>query len=105
MIARGLMGTPVIGNQVFHGARVSDIHQVTKIIKQQLLEGHLVVGVGYSMGGIIIANYVARYGESCQFDAAVAVEELQQNLREGSDNEEGEGDANDKDMRIGKLRG
>jgi len=73
MIARGLMGTPVIGNQVFHGARVSDIHQVTKIIKQQLLEGHLVVGVGYSMGGIIIANYVARYGESCQFDAAVAV--------------------------------
>lgn len=73
MIARGLMGTPVIGKNVFHGARISDIHQVAKVIKKNLGEETTLVGVGYSMGAIIISNYVARSGRSCYLDVAVAV--------------------------------
>lgn len=73
MIARGLMGTPIIGKNVFHGARVSDINQVAKVIKKNLGEEITLVGVGYSMGAIIMSNYVARSGRSCYLDAAVAV--------------------------------
>ena len=85
MIARGLMDTPIKGWNVFHGARTSDVHTAAKTIRTNVLEKHsaknqkqqqqqqILVGVGYSMGGIIMSNYVASYGAAVQFDAAIAV--------------------------------
>eukprot|EP00549_Striatella_unipunctata_P008398 CAMPEP_0118681904 /NCGR_PEP_ID=MMETSP0800-20121206/5196_1 /TAXON_ID=210618 ORGANISM="Striatella unipunctata, Strain CCMP2910" /NCGR_SAMPLE_ID=MMETSP0800 /ASSEMBLY_ACC=CAM_ASM_000638 /LENGTH=476 /DNA_ID=CAMNT_0006578249 /DNA_START=344 /DNA_END=1774 /DNA_ORIENTATION=+ len=86
MIARGLMDTPVMGWDMFHGARVSDIaaaagvvkNAVSKVYQQRQHEQGVkraqpVVGVGYSMGGIVLNNYVARSGTSCDLDAAISV--------------------------------
>jgi predicted alpha/beta-fold hydrolase len=68
---------------VFHGARVSDIARTAKLLKGALAKtsGAVepskpqppLIGVGYSMGAIILANYVARSGSDCSLDAAVSV--------------------------------
>ena len=67
------MDTPVFGWNVFHGARVSDVDASAKAIRKGLGPNQIVAGVGYSMGAIIISNYVARSGGECGLDAAVAV--------------------------------
>ena len=74
MIARGMMDTPIKGWNVFHGARTSDAQTAASVIKHRALaDEQILVGAGYSMGAIIIANYVATYGKDCALDAAVAV--------------------------------
>jgi len=73
MIARGLMDTPVRGWNVFHGARTLDIETSSKAIRKAIHKDSLLVGVGFSMGAIILSNYVARSGTDCHLDAAVAV--------------------------------
>jgi dienelactone hydrolase len=73
MIARGLMDTPIKGWNVFHGARITDIDAAAKAIRPALGPGQSLVGAGYSMGAIILANYVARSGKDCALDAAIAV--------------------------------
>ncbi len=74
MIARGLMDTPIRGWNVFHGARTSDAHTAASVIRDRALaDGQTLVGAGYSMGAIIMANYVASSGQNCALDAAVAV--------------------------------
>lgn len=73
MIARGLMDLPVRGWNVFHGARVDDVSIAAKTMRRALGPNQLLIGVGYSMGGIVISNYVARSGKACSFDAAMAV--------------------------------
>ena len=74
MIARGLMDTPIRGWNIFHGARTSDAQAAASVIKHRAVaDGQILVGAGYSMGAIIIANYVASYGKDCALDAAVAV--------------------------------
>jgi len=73
MIARGMMDTPVFGWNIFHGARTTDVDVSAKAIRKALAPNQILAGVGYSMGAIIISNYVARSGENCHLDAAVAV--------------------------------
>lgn len=73
MIARGLMDTPVIGWNVFHGARIIDIDSAAKAISKAKGRNQILAGVGYSMGAIVISNYVARSGVNCHLDAAMAV--------------------------------
>lgn len=73
MIARGLMDTPIKGWNVFHGARIADIEATVQTIRIAIYPGQSLVGVGYSMGAIILANYVARTGADCALDAAIAV--------------------------------
>lgn len=74
MIARGLMDTPIKGMRVFHGARTSDAQEAASVIRDRALaKGQVLVGAGYSMGAIVMANYVASYGKDCALDAAVAV--------------------------------
>eukprot|EP00592_Proboscia_alata_P007191 CAMPEP_0194360064 /NCGR_PEP_ID=MMETSP0174-20130528/7375_1 /TAXON_ID=216777 /ORGANISM="Proboscia alata, Strain PI-D3" /LENGTH=656 /DNA_ID=CAMNT_0039131343 /DNA_START=324 /DNA_END=2294 /DNA_ORIENTATION=+ len=74
MITRGLMNTPVFGNNVFHGARVSDVDVTAQRLKNVLQKSKTVLaGVGYSMGAIILSNYVARSGPNCYLDTAVAI--------------------------------
>lgn len=84
MIARGLMDLPIRGWNVFHGARVDDAHAAAMALRRAAVipssstsalssSKQLLVGVGYSMGGIILANYVARYGSDCYLDAAMPI--------------------------------
>lgn len=72
-IARGLMDLPMRGWDLFHGARVTDVHQAAQAVRLALAPQQALAGVGYSMGGIVLANYLARSGENCALDAAVSV--------------------------------
>jgi predicted alpha/beta-fold hydrolase len=73
MIARGMMDTPIFGWNIFHGARITDVDASAKAIRKALAPDQLLAGVGFSMGAIIISNYVARSGSDCHLDAAVAI--------------------------------
>ena len=73
MIGRGLMGTPVTDGGMFNGARVVDVGVVAGAIKETVGGGCKVVAVGYSMGGIVLANYVSRAGGEVKVDGAVIV--------------------------------
>lgn len=71
MIARGLMGTPVVGENFFHGARVSDVHETAKQLRKAVGKRQKLIGSGFSMGAIILNNYFASYSEGNLFDAAI----------------------------------
>ena len=73
MIARGMMDTPIRSWNFFHGARLSDAHDAAVAIRGALGPEQILVGVGYSMGAIILNNYVATYGSSCALDAAFSI--------------------------------
>lgn len=73
LVARGLMDLPVRGWNVFHGARWTDVHEAAQVLRRALGPQQILAGVGYSMGGIILSNYVARTGTECALDAAVAI--------------------------------
>lgn len=73
MVARGLMDLPLKGWNMFHGARVDDAHSAATALQKVCGEEQLLAGVGYSMGAIILSNYVARSGDNCALDAAVAI--------------------------------
>ena len=73
MIARGLMDTPVKGWNIFDAAKVVDVHATSKALRRALSSEQTLVGAGYSMGAIILANYVARAGKDCPLDAAIPV--------------------------------
>ena len=73
MVARGLMDLPVRGWNVFHGARVEDADIAAKTLRKALGPDQILAGVGYSMGGVVIGNYVARSGTDCALDAAMAI--------------------------------
>jgi len=73
LIARGLMATPVVSGRMFNGARIDDVHKVAGAIKGGMGEEQKLVGVGYSMGAIVLSNYVARIGDECAMDAAIGI--------------------------------
>ncbi|KAF4666539.1 Phospholipase abhd3 [Perkinsus chesapeaki] len=63
MISRGLSGTPSTGgaDDAFSGSRVSDAHKAIQICHEAAPDLPITL-VGYSMGGIVAANTVAKYG-------------------------------------------
>ena len=62
MIARGLMNTPV-EDQLFHGARTSDVHTAVRLLQRTAgALGSPICAVGFSMGGVVLANYCGTYG-------------------------------------------
>uniref|UniRef100_A0A7S2LSQ2 AB hydrolase-1 domain-containing protein n=1 Tax=Leptocylindrus danicus TaxID=163516 RepID=A0A7S2LSQ2_9STRA len=73
MITRGFRNTPVVGENLPHFARTSDFEAAVRAIKRVSKDSQLIVGVGYSMGAITLANYVAKSGEICHLDVAVAI--------------------------------
>jgi predicted alpha/beta-fold hydrolase len=73
MEARGFMGTPLHSDSLFHGGRWSDVHATAKALRKALGRCQVLAGVGYSMGAIILSNYVARSGPACALDAAAAI--------------------------------
>ena len=71
MVNRGLMKTPLKGSESFHGARTSDVSAAVSTLLFGLGGEKLnstkpktqIVLVGFSMGGIIAANYAAKSKE------------------------------------------
>ena len=56
----------------FHGARTSDVAALVALVAAAA-PGVPLVGVGYSMGAIVLANYLGVAGAGCPLRAAVAV--------------------------------
>ncbi|CAM9152607.1 unnamed protein product [Ectocarpus sp. 12 AP-2014] len=73
MISRGCMGTPVRGDNFFHGARISDVRSTVTALRRSLPEHTPLVMVGYSMGGIIATNYAALTGEKSGVSCCVSM--------------------------------
>ena len=79
VIARGLMRTPVYSENKFHGARTSDIEDVVMMLRGKVAPswdgpGSLpLFATGFSMGGIVISNYLARSGVNCELMGAVSI--------------------------------
>jgi predicted alpha/beta-fold hydrolase len=84
MVTRGLMDSPVLGQNLAHFARTSDLAVTSKALKSAIrkMKGRsmthsddsitpMLTGVGFSMGAITLANYVARSGQDCALDAAI----------------------------------
>eukprot|EP00908_Phaeocystis_cordata_P001732 Transcript_11868.p1 GENE.Transcript_11868~~Transcript_11868.p1 ORF type:complete len:586 (-),score=236.49 Transcript_11868:55-1812(-) len=70
--ARGLGGTELSSGVPFHGARTSDLAALVRLVAAAA-PGVRLVGVGYSMGAIILANYLGVAGADCPLLAAVAI--------------------------------
>ena len=56
MIGRGMMATPILSGKMFNGARTSDVEVVAGVLKGILREGGKLIGVGYSMGAIVLSK-------------------------------------------------
>lgn len=65
--------TPIRSWGLFHGARVHDAHDAATALRRALTSNQLLVGVGYSMGAIVLNNYVAEAGSACALDAAFTI--------------------------------
>lgn len=61
MIARGMGKTPMQTPYFFHGARTSDLESTLEMLETVNMPYH---AVGFSMGGIVIANFVTRAGDA-----------------------------------------
>jgi len=91
MINRGLMKTPMRGDSLFHGARTSDVGCAVDALHRALYgtsrfdddddddsksspkkKKSKIVLVGFSMGGIIAANYAAKSGPNSGLAGAVS---------------------------------
>ncbi len=72
MNARGLGGTRLRSSQPFHAARTSDVAHALAAIGAAA-PGATIVGVGFSLGAVILSNYVGISGRDCALSAAVAV--------------------------------
>lgn len=73
MVARGLMDLPVRGWNIFHGARWQDAHAASLALRRAVGDSVMLVGVGYSMGAIVLGNLLSRVGKETALSAAVSV--------------------------------
>ena len=76
MVTRGLGDSPILGDNILHFARISDVSAAARALRNAINqvspnEGLLLAGVGYSMGAIILTNYVAS-DSKCDLDVAIA---------------------------------
>ena len=73
LVTRGLMDSQIVGDSLPDYARTSDIDAAAKVLRQAIPKTQMLVGVGYSMGAITLANYVAKSGDKCYLDAAISI--------------------------------
>ena len=50
-----------------------DAHAAALIVRQAIGPNQTLTAAGYSMGAIILSNYVASYGPDCVLDGAIAL--------------------------------
>ena len=75
MTTRGLGDSPILGDNILHFARTSDVKAAAKALKKAIQQvsprnENLLAGVGYSMGAITLANFAS--DPDCDLDVAVA---------------------------------
>lgn len=75
MVSRGLMDVPLVTGNIFRADRLSDAHAAATAIRRAMKPSNnqLLAGVGYSMGAIVLSNYVATYGRDCALSVAFAI--------------------------------
>lgn len=73
MISRGLMDVPLVSGNIFRTDRLTDIHAAATTIRRAMEPDQVLAGVGYSMGAIVLSNYVASYGSECALSVAFAI--------------------------------
>ena len=73
VIGRGLMSTPCESDAFFHGARTADLKSCVEIVHECLPSVCKIVVVGISMGGIIVANALARGELDGMVDGAICL--------------------------------
>jgi predicted alpha/beta-fold hydrolase len=74
MVSRGLMDLPIRGWNIFHAARLTDVHETAVYLKSHVVqEGQVLSGVGYSMGAIVLNNYASTYGSECALDIGFSI--------------------------------
>ena len=73
MVTRGLMDSPVLGDNLPHFARMSDIDAAAWVLRKAAAPKQTLAGVGYSMGAIDLATYVASTGRDCPLNVAVSI--------------------------------
>ena len=79
-VTRGIRGySPILGDNILHFARISDVSAAARALRKAINRVSsspnnrmLLAGVGYSMGGIMLANYVAQ-SETNDLDAAISL--------------------------------
>ncbi|KAL7553012.1 hypothetical protein ACHAWF_016257 [Thalassiosira exigua] len=74
MVTRGLGDSPIVNGNILHFARLSDVRAAARALRNainQVNPNLLLAGVGYSMGAITLANYVAQSNPT-DIDVAVA---------------------------------
>lgn len=70
--ARGCARTKITSSVLYNARATWDIRQVVKWLREKFPNRPL-FGIGYSLGGNIITNYIGEEGENCVFKAAVVV--------------------------------
>jgi len=79
LVSRGMGDSLILGDNILHFARTKDVAIAARALKsaiRQVSEDDnplLLSGLGFSMGAITLANYVAKAGARCDLDAAVAI--------------------------------
>ena len=73
MVSRGLMELPLAGMNIFRADRLSDAHETALAVRRAMDHSQMLAGVGYSMGAIVLNNYVATYGTNCALSAAFSI--------------------------------
>ena len=73
MVSRGLMDLPLAGFNIFRADRLSDAHAAATAVRRAMDPEQMLAGIGYSMGAIVLNNYVATYGSSCALSAAFSI--------------------------------
>ena len=73
MVSRGLMDLPLAGMNIFRADRLTDAHEAALAVRRAMKPGQMLAGVGYSMGAIVLNNYVATYGAECALSAAFSI--------------------------------
>lgn len=73
MIARGLAGVGNPSGVPFNGARTSDFAAALDLVRAAVPSDTPLVGVGYSMGAIVLAHYTAVAGAACPLACAICL--------------------------------
>lgn len=73
MVTRGFKDSVVMGSDLFCFCDSSDAQAALSVLRHAAAPHQMIAGVGFSMGGILLANYVARSGTNCILDAAVSI--------------------------------
>lgn len=72
MNGRGRGGVPLTTHRITLMASADDLHEVVEAIRRRFPEECL-LAVGYSLGGLLISLYLAKYGQAARIDAALAI--------------------------------